>query len=52
MALAGRPSTQLRSGQARRIVKPGHAFGRIHRDDIAAAVLAAMRQDRRPGAAC
>jgi nucleoside-diphosphate-sugar epimerase len=35
----------LRSGQARRVVKPGHAFGRIHRDDIAAAVLAAMRQD-------
>ena len=39
----------LRSGRARRIVKPGHAFGRIHRDDIAAAVLAAMRQDRAPG---
>ncbi len=39
----------LRSGHARRIVKPGHAFGRIHRDDIAAAVLAAMRQDRAPG---
>lgn len=39
----------LRSGEARRIVKPGHAFGRIHRDDIAAAVLAAMRQDRASG---
>jgi nucleoside-diphosphate-sugar epimerase len=39
----------LRSGQARRIVKLGHAFGRIHRDDIAAAVLAAMRQDRASG---
>ena len=39
----------LRSGEARRIIKPGHAFGRIHRDDIAAAVLAAMRQDRSPG---
>lgn len=39
----------LRSGLARRIVNPGHAFGRIHRDDIAAAVLAAMRQDRAPG---
>jgi nucleoside-diphosphate-sugar epimerase len=39
----------LRSGQARRIIRPGHAFGRIHRDDIAAAVLAAMRQDRSPG---
>ena len=33
----------LRSGEARRIVKPGHVFGRIHRDDIVAAVLAAMR---------
>ena len=35
----------LRAGAARRIVKPGHAFGRIHRDDIARAVLAAMVQD-------
>jgi len=33
----------LRRGQARRITKPGHAFGRIHRDDIAGAVLAAAR---------
>lgn len=32
----------VRSGQARRVVKPGHAFGRIHRDDIARAVLAGM----------
>jgi nucleoside-diphosphate-sugar epimerase len=40
----------LRAGTARRIIKPGHAFGRIHRDDIAAAVLAAMQQDRAPGA--
>lgn len=39
----------LRAGRARRMVKPGHQFGRIHRDDIAAAVLAAMRQDRAPG---
>jgi nucleoside-diphosphate-sugar epimerase len=39
----------LRAGQARRIIKPGHAFGRIHRDDIAGAVAAAMRQERRPG---
>ena len=29
--------------------KPGHQFGRIHRDDIARAVVAAMRQDRPPG---
>ena len=39
----------LRAGTARRIVKAGHAFGRIHRDDIARAVLAAMRQPRPPG---
>jgi nucleoside-diphosphate-sugar epimerase len=32
----------LRAGTAHRIVKPGHQFGRIHRDDIAQAVLAAM----------
>lgn len=37
---------ELREGRARRTVKPGHAFSRIHRDDIAFAVLAAMRQDR------
>jgi nucleoside-diphosphate-sugar epimerase len=41
---------ELRGGTARRTVKPGHAFSRIHRDDIALAVFAAMRQDRRgPG---
>ncbi len=32
----------IRAGHARRVIKPGHAFGRIHRDDIAAGVLAAM----------
>ncbi len=32
----------VRAGHARRVIKPGHAFGRIHRDDIAAGVLAAM----------
>ena len=32
----------LRAGRARRVIKPGHAFGRIHRDDIAGAVVAAM----------
>src|SRR6202044_702017 len=26
----------VRAGRARRVIKPGHAFGRIHRDDIAA----------------
>ena len=39
----------LRAGRARRIIKPGHRFGRIHRDDIVHAVLAAMRQARAPG---
>ena len=38
----------LRAGAARRVLKPGHLFGRIHRDDIAAAVVAAMAQDRAP----
>ena len=32
----------IRAGRARCIVKPGHAFGRIHRDDIAAGVFAAI----------
>jgi nucleoside-diphosphate-sugar epimerase len=39
----------LRAGRAARIVKSGHAFGRIHRDDIAGAVLAAMQQNPPPG---
>ena len=39
----------LRAGRARRMDKPGHRFGRIHRDDIAQAVVAAMRQDRQAG---
>jgi nucleoside-diphosphate-sugar epimerase len=38
------PFDDLRAGRARRIDKPGHAFGRIHRADIAAGTLAAMRQ--------
>ncbi len=33
---------EVRGGHARRVAKPGHAFGRIHRDDIAAGVLAAI----------
>jgi nucleoside-diphosphate-sugar epimerase len=35
---------ELRAGRARMVLKPGHAFGRIHRDDIVGAVLAAMAQ--------
>ena len=42
---------EVRSGHARRVVKPGHLFGRIHRDDIAHAVMAAIAQDR-PQRAC
>lgn len=39
----------LRAGTARRTLRPGHLFGRIHRDDIVLAVLAAMRQVPPPG---
>lgn len=39
----------LRAGTARRVIRPGHTFGRIHRDDIVRAVVAAMRQERAPG---
>ena len=39
----------LHAGRARRMIKPGHQFGRIHRDDVARAVVAAMRQDRPQG---
>ena len=39
----------LRAGRARRVDKPGHQFGRIHRDDIAGALLAAVQQDRPAG---
>ena len=35
---------ELRAGRGRRVARPGHAFGRIHRDDIAGAVLAAAGQ--------
>jgi nucleoside-diphosphate-sugar epimerase len=40
----------LGAGKARRVIKPGHTFGRIHRDDIVRAVLAAARQEPEPGA--
>jgi len=35
----------LRAGRGRHVVKPGHVFGRIHRDDIAHGVLAAMARE-------
>ncbi|MCA1470435.1 SDR family oxidoreductase [Bradyrhizobium sp. IC3195] len=33
----------LRAGTARRIIKPGQVFNRIHVDDIASAIMAALR---------
>jgi nucleoside-diphosphate-sugar epimerase len=39
----------LRAGHARRILKPGHLFGRIHRDDIAHGVIAAIRTAPKTG---
>lgn len=35
----------LRSGSARRIIKPGQVFNRIHVDDIVSAIMAAMHHD-------
>ena len=37
---------QMRSGSARRIVKPGQVFNRIHVDDIARVTRAALEQPR------
>jgi nucleoside-diphosphate-sugar epimerase len=39
----------VRGGTARRVAKPGHAFGRIHRDDIARALLTAAARPPGPG---
>jgi nucleoside-diphosphate-sugar epimerase len=39
---------QLRSGRARRIIKPGHMFSRIHVDDIVAVLEASITRVR-PG---
>ena len=39
----------LRSGQARRVIKPGQVFSRVHVADIAAGLRASMRHPR-PGA--
>ena len=43
------PFAELRAGIARRVVKPGHSFSRIHRDDIAHAVMAAISNPPEPG---
>ena len=54
LGIAGLPAhviviDELRAGRGRRVLKPGHAFGRIHRDDITGAVLAAILQSPPPG---
>jgi nucleoside-diphosphate-sugar epimerase len=47
---AGRnPLDAVRSGTARRIVKPGQMFGRIHRDDIVQVLCASIARPN-PGA--
>lgn len=43
------PFAELRAGIARRVVKPGHSFSRIHRDDIAHAIMAAISNTPEPG---
>ncbi|WP_340109866.1 SDR family oxidoreductase [Pikeienuella sp. HZG-20] len=43
------PFERIRAGAARRIVKEGQVFSRIHRDDIAAALLASIERPS-PGA--
>lgn len=40
----------VKQGRARRVVKPGQVFSRIHRDDIVETLLASMRRPN-PGAA-
>lgn len=41
---------RVRAGQARRIDLPGQVFSRVHVDDIASGVIAALTQDAPPGA--
>ncbi|WP_316976096.1 SDR family oxidoreductase [Shumkonia mesophila] len=40
---------RIREGAAQRVIKPGHAFGRIHVDDIATVLMASMAKPD-PGA--
>jgi nucleoside-diphosphate-sugar epimerase len=40
------PFSKIQTGEARRIVKPGQVFNRIHVEDIAQTVAAAILQDR------
>jgi nucleoside-diphosphate-sugar epimerase len=43
------PLDDVRAGIARRVVKPGHRFSRIHRDDIARALFSAATRPPPPG---
>ena len=43
------PFAKLRAGTARRIVKPGQVFGRIHRDDAAQVLAASIDRPRAGG---
>ncbi len=45
------PLDRIRAGDARRIVKPGQVFNRVHVEDIAQTVIAAIRRERRGGGA-
>ncbi|MDB5459726.1 MAG: Nucleoside-diphosphate-sugar epimerase, partial [Caulobacteraceae bacterium] len=40
---------RLRDGTARRLIKPGHVFSRIHVEDLAAGLEASIRQPRAAG---
>ena len=43
------PRAWTRTGAARRVLKPGHAYSRVHVDDIAGVLRASMGNPR-PGA--
>jgi nucleoside-diphosphate-sugar epimerase len=43
------PFDRLREGTARRLIKPGHVFSRIHVDDLAAGLEASIDQPRAAG---
>jgi nucleoside-diphosphate-sugar epimerase len=44
------PFDRLRAGEARRLVKPGQVFSRIHVDDLATGIIAALARPERTGA--
>ena len=43
------PLDRIRAGDAKRIVKPGQVFNRIHVEDIAQTIIAAIRRERQGG---